>query len=281
MKSVIEHLKDIELPNTVEACHVVIRDLMKVISELSHLVHRVEKLEAENQALKERLNIHSGNSSLPPSKSKKKKTKNTKSSGRSSGGQPGHLGYFRKLLDTAEVDHIVDCALPSHCTCGGEMLKDETVQRHQVFELPEIKLTLTEYRLAKGRCVCCRRAHTASLPVGITMGITGPGLRSFMTELVAKYHLSRRELKEFLKTHLRFDLSLGTVFNKQKLVNAVLEVPISQLLPAIKAETSVHIDETGHQQDGHNAWMWLVASKMAAYFTIAQSRGGINFALVS
>ena len=49
----------------------------------------------------------------------------------------------------------------------------------------------------------------ASLPQGVTWGITGPYLTSFMSHLVAKYKLSRRELQEFLKEHYDFHLSLG------------------------------------------------------------------------
>ena len=48
-----------ELPDTVEGCHA-------FIQTLSMLFKRIEKLEAENKSLKERLNNNSSNSSLPP-----------------------------------------------------------------------------------------------------------------------------------------------------------------------------------------------------------------------
>ena len=65
------HLNDIELPNTLEGCHSLIRDL------LPKLLKCIEELRIENRQLKERLNNNSSNSSLPPSKDfKKKKNKN-------------------------------------------------------------------------------------------------------------------------------------------------------------------------------------------------------------
>ena len=47
-----------------------------------------------------------------------------------------------------------------------------------------------------------------------------------MSVMVAKYQLSRRSLQEFLQDYFNFHLSLGTVFNKQKLVNRVLSEPL-------------------------------------------------------
>lgn len=140
-------------------------------------------------------------------------------------------------------------------------------------ELPEIKLHVTEYLLEKGCCVNCNRNHVANLPEGVTWGITGPKLTAFMSLLVAKYQLSRRQLKEFLKEQYHFDLSLGTVFNKQKIVTTALRTPVSALLEPIKLSQNVNMDETSHTRNGKKEWMWSVVSKIAAYFAIVASRG--------
>ena len=165
------------------------------------------------------------------------------------------------------------CRLPSHCECGGRINLKEEHHRHQVHELPEIKLHITEYHLEKGRCSCCAANHIAVLPEGVTWGITGPNLISFMSQMVSKYKLSRRELQEFLKEHYRFTFSLGSVFNKQKLVNKALEKPISELLNQIKESPCVNMDETGHRRDGKSQWLWGIMSPKAAFFSIENSRG--------
>jgi transposase len=261
---------DVELPATVEGCHDLLRQFFVTVSEL---FKRVEKLEIENRELKERLNNNSSNSSLPPSKDFKKKKKKKPASKNKSGGQVGHKGHFRELVNSDKVDAIVNCKLPERCSCGGKIKETEDYQRHQVYELPEIKLHLTEYHLEKGCCVNCSRNHIADLPEGITWGITGSKLTGLMSHLVSKYRLSRRELKEFLEEQFSFKISLGTVFNKQKIVNAALEVPVSELLDAVKQSPSVNIDETGHNRDGKREWMWGVISSTVAFFSIVSSRG--------
>lgn len=266
----MDEKKVIPLPATIEGCHALIRQLVE-ITDL--LVIRVEKLEQENKALKELLNNNSSNSSQPPSSDKKKKKKKSNGPQNKGGGQPGHKGHIRKLLDSTEVDDIVMCRLPTHCECGGRINLKEEHHRHQVYELPKIKLHVTEYHLEKGRCSCCSANHIGVLPEGVTWGITGPNLTSFMSQMVSKYKLSRRELQEFLKEQYSFTLSLGSVFNKQKLVNKALEKTISELLVHIKESSCVNMDETGHRRDGRAEWLWGIMSPKAAFFSIENSRG--------
>lgn len=263
-------IPNIELPKTIEDCHRVIQESHHFIRSL---FEQVEKLIRENNDLKERLNNNSSNSSLPPSKDYQKKKPDRVPSKNSSGGQKGHKGHFRQLLDSQEVDFIVDCPLPTHCLCGGKINLKNDFQRHQVYELPEIKLQVTEYQLAKGCCTQCRQHPIADLPEGVTWGITGPRLTGLMSHLVSNYQLSRREVKAFLKEQFHFNLSLGTVFNKQKMVNAALETPTAELLTIVKESPCVNVDETGHQRDGKKQWMWCVVSSTIAYFSIAKNRG--------
>jgi transposase len=273
-----------DLPQAIEGCHDLIRELVKTVSELFVRIEKIEienrelrtenrELRAENNRLKEQLNNNSSNTSLPPSKDFKRKKHQKPASQNKSGGQVGHKGHYRELLSSEEVDTIVRCPMPSDCLCGGKIDSKESIQRHQVYELPEITLRVTEYQLEKGCCLSCGASHSGELPTGITWGITGPRLTAFMSQLVSNYGLSRRELTLFLKEHLQFDLSLGSVFNKQKIVNAALEAPVLELLEAVKQSPSVHADETSHNRDGKKQWLWGFISLTFAFFSIEPSRG--------
>lgn len=265
------------LPTTIEECHQALRLLLNKLDDLSRRVEVIEienkKLKLENAQLKEHLNNNSSNSSLPPSKSLKKKKNNRQSSSKTSGGQRGHKGHYRELLPSDQVDSIENCQLPKNCLCGGRIKPRGDYVRHQVHELPMLKLHVTEYQLQKGCCENCDQNHIAPLPAGVTWGITGPKLIAFMSDLVTKYGLSRREQKSFLEEHFQFRISLGTVFNKQKIVNLAMAEPVAELLPIVKESKSVHSDETGHNRDGKNQWMWGFISNTAAFFSIHASRG--------
>jgi transposase len=178
------------------------------------------------------------------------------------------------MLDASEVDKIVVCPLPTYCSCGGELILKDGYHRHQVHELPEIKLSVTEYQLRKGHCAQCKKTQIAQLPEGITWGITGPRLTSFLSHLVSTYRLSRRSLQKFLKEHYRFDLSLGSVFNKQRIVNDALKEPVSSIKAAVIEQSPwLNVDETGHKRDGKKQWLWAAVSSSAAFFSVERSRG--------
>jgi transposase len=112
--------------------------LRQALDKIAHLEQRVNELEA-------RLNRNSSNSSQPPSQDPPQAPKKTKreKSGRTPGGQPGHQGNHRQLVPPEKVDKIIEYrseACP-HChnalqESNGE--KPPSLERHQVWELPEI-----------------------------------------------------------------------------------------------------------------------------------------------
>jgi transposase len=267
----MDEKKSLSLPNTLEESHDLIRRLVEITDVL---VVRVEKLEHENRALKERLDNNSSNSSQPPSQDfKKKKQKKTQSNPNKGGGVKGHKGHYRTLLDKEDVDKIVACKLPKFCGCGGKIKLKEDHMRHQVHELPPMTLHVTEYSIEKGFCTCCGQNQIASLPKGVTWGITGPRLTSLMSHMVSKYKLSRRELQEFLKEHYSFQVSMGCIYKKQKITNKALEQPVADLLKQIKESPCANMDETGHRRDGVSQWLWGIMSKNVAFFSVEKSRG--------
>jgi len=81
-------------------------------AQLAALVERVEELER-------RLKRDSSNSSLPPSDDPPwlGKRGRSRGTGRTRGGQPGHVGHGRGLFPIERVSDVVD-HWPARCACG-------------------------------------------------------------------------------------------------------------------------------------------------------------------
>jgi hypothetical protein len=130
----------------------------KQLATLREQVATVDDLKAEIVELRERLGQNSSNSSRPPSSNppsyKSKPPREPK--GRKRGGQPGHQGSARKLLPSAEVDHLVELR-PTACAGCGRKLRGEDPQpeRRQVSEVPRLRAEVTEYRRHALRCRGC------------------------------------------------------------------------------------------------------------------------------
>ena len=137
---------------------------------------RVQELEA-------RLAKNSTNSSRPPSSdppSVKKRTRSLRQrSGKRVGGQERHRGTT--LTQVTEPDEVVLHA-PRQCRGCGSSLNDGRIigcQRRQVFDLPPIKLRVTEHRVLTKRCATCRHWTRGLFPSGVEAPVQyGPGVRA-------------------------------------------------------------------------------------------------------
>ncbi len=140
--------------------------LVALEEQNAHLSSRVQQLEA-------RLSKDSHNSSKPPStdgfkKPTPKPCNLRHKTGKRSGGQPGHRGDTLTLVD--KPDHLQVYA-PSTCTRCGTSLKDAPVQRkerRQVFELPPLKLEVTEHQAHTCVCPHCHTRHVGTFPKEVT-----------------------------------------------------------------------------------------------------------------
>ena len=151
-------LAQLQLPQSLAECHAIIAELRV----------RVKWLE-------ERVKLDSNNSSKPPSSDGPGKPNRSqrRASGRKRGAQPGHTGHSRALVDEAELDSLQDCKPDAVCSCGAQVELDDQARRHQVFEVPEIRARVDEYRVYSGRCLGCGAAAAGGvchLPVAGEVG---------------------------------------------------------------------------------------------------------------
>ena len=133
-----------------------------ICSIVEYYERRMAEYERRIAELESRLGKSPRNSSQPPSsehphaKPPKKPNRQKKRSKRKRGGQPGHAKRQRPLVPAEECDEV-HAVKPVACRRCGESLQgeDRDPLRHQVWELPEIKPIVTEYRRHRLACRCC------------------------------------------------------------------------------------------------------------------------------
>ena len=140
-------------------------ELATARGELADARQRIAELEA-------RAGKNSRNSSKPPSsdglgKPAPKPKSLRKRTGRKPGGQDGHAG--RTLRQVAvpdrEVPHEPGCCAGCRRSLAGRPVTG--VERRQEFDLPPVKLEVTEHQLIERECVCGERTR-GSAPEGVT-----------------------------------------------------------------------------------------------------------------
>ena len=138
--------------STVELGSAQLEALWSVVGALREHVERVtsenEELREQVTDLLERGGKSSRTSSKPPSSdspAQRASRPGERRTGRSKGAQPGHEKHERAALPETDVDEVRRYFPPGRCRCGADVVPAaEPHCRHQVFDLPEVRATVTE-----------------------------------------------------------------------------------------------------------------------------------------
>ena len=212
---------------------------------------------------------------VPPTKKRKRRHKGR--SKRNIGAQPGHEGKARELLAPEQVDSTVVCLPPKLCECGCEITaKPASFKRHQVYEVPPIKPVVTEYHQVFGMCDGCGSHYFGDLPIGVPNIMLGARAIATVGSLSGEYRMSKRLKVKLFSDYFSIPLSVGTLSNAEKIVSAALEQPVAEAHQHVKAQNSVHCDETSHKRKGGKMWMWVAVVALVAVFMIRTKRDTLS-----
>ena len=226
------------------------------------LIQQYEQRLAELEA---RLNQNSTNSSKPPSsdppalKRAPPKTPSTKKAG----GQHGHAKVQRALVDHPDAIH--DCK-PTACRNCQQLLHGDDPQplRHQVWDVPPVRPTVTEYRRHRLTCPRCGLTTCASAPTGQD----GPRLKAACVLLTGAYRLSKSKAARLLSDLFSIPLCAGQVCATEAEVGQQLKPVVDELLEAARQQPA-NVDETSM---GRGRWLWVMVTAVATVYQNASGR---------
>src|SRR5919109_3248745 len=148
---------------------------------------QIAQLQGRGKELEDRFATNSRNSSKPPSSDGfvKQRRSLREPSTRKPGGQAGHRGAT--LEPVAEPDQTL-LHEPRQCTSCGRVLSEVAgrlgEERRQVFELPPLKLEVTEHRVVIKECPVCGSQTSGVFPEAVPIGTSyGAGVKGLLTSL--------------------------------------------------------------------------------------------------
>lgn len=194
-----------------------------------------------------------------------------KASKRDVGGQPGQEPRQRRMFEPGDVDDVVTVGAGAACACGGAWDTDgETI--HQVAELPERMVHVTEYRRQKVRCACCSKRRTAPLPTGVSESSFGPRLSAWIVSLRYEHKVSVRSIARMVSDTLGCPISTGSIVAICHRTATVLERPYQGLVDAVQASQACCADETSWAINGQRRWLWMAATQTTVVMMIRPDR---------
>lgn len=236
--------------------------------------HQIDSLLRRVAVLEEQLRRSSTNSSKPPSSDGPKKQKRPhKPTGRKPGGQPGHPKHERPLAPPEKVTERV-VVKPTSCEACDASLSgnDPQPHRHQVWEIPPVVPTITEYQLHALCCRGCGHVTRAELPEGVPTRWFGPRVEAVTALATGVYRVSKRTVVELLRDLFGLPMSVGAVVDSQHAMSRVLEVPFEEAHAYAKKQPVKHADETGWWEKSGRAWLWTVVTPLVSVFLVRRQR---------
>jgi transposase len=236
----------------------------------------IERLKARVAELEARLGMNSRNSSKPPSSDgpAKPAPKSLRGrSGRKPGGQAGHEG--RTLQQVDDPDEVRRHE-PACCRgCGRDLRRaaEAGLERRQVFDIPPIRVRVTEYQLVAKRCACGTLTRP-SQPVGVGAPVQyGPRMAALIVYLYVGQFLSKQRTAQAVGELFASPVSAGTVAAATARVGADLEGFLQAVRVRIAAADLAHFDETGLRVDGRLAWLHSASTSRYSLLTVHRKRG--------
>jgi transposase len=242
------------------------------------LARELQALHDQLQALQDQLNKNSKNSSKPPSSDGLKKTPRTKSQrkpgNKKNGGQEGHVGHTLESVE--EPDHIELHEVEQCDLCGATLtdVKVEDYQRRQVFDIPPVKIEVTEHQAEIKTCPHCRHTNVASFPPDVTASVQyGSRIRAMAVYQNNYQFVPLERVGDFFEDIFDHRPSEAIILQ----ANAICAENVKPANDAIKEllinAHVVNFDETGLRVEGKLNWLHVASTPNLTYYGVHPKRG--------
>jgi transposase len=264
------------LEATVAVQAAVVAELRAVNAEQARLI---AALQARVVELERRLGQDSSNSSKPPSSDGLRKPARIERRGdegaarRRLGKQPGAPGAH--LAQVAEPDEVVWHAADRCGGCGADLAGAAVVgvEARQVFDLPALRLGVTEHRAERRRCACGSTTR-AAFPAHVRAAACyGPGVRALVCYLCVHQHLPVDRAAQLIGDVLGASVATGTLAAVVAEGAAGLAGFVRGVRDRLVVAPVAHFDETGARVAGRLQWVHSASTAGLSLFTVHAKRG--------
>jgi len=166
---------------------------------------------------------------------------------------------------------------PSHCQSCGTSLEGVlpcASECRQVFDLPPLRLWVTEHQAQRIRCLRCGEQTQGTFPPGIQEPVQYGARILALGVYLQQYQLlpygRTRELLEDLFGAAPCAATLGQALER---ASRALEGVEAQIKQAICGAPVVHFDETGIRAQAQLQWLHVAATERLTYYGVHAKRG--------
>lgn len=256
----------------------------QLLAFIHYQAEQIERLQAQNatlearlEKLEHRLNKNSSNSSKPPSSDglKKPNPKSRREKGRrKSGGQAGHKGHTLKRVAAPDVVVLHPLVACPHCQHNLAETPVERVVKRQVFDIPPIRLQVSERQAQVKVCPGCGQRSRALFPEGVKSPTQyGPHVLAHAAYLNSYHLIPLARVREWFVDCVGHAVSEGTIERAVQQFAQAVAPSLDVIYAGLTHAQVVHYDETGLRINSGLRWLHTACTAHLSYYTVHLKRG--------
>lgn len=257
-------------------------NLISVILTLQQQIQRLQEVVAEQaaelQSLRDQVSKNSRNSGKPPSSDGLRKPRNLRQkSGRQQGGQKGHPGHTLKMVEQPDHVKVHPVSTCDNCSTDLTSIESDEYERRQVYDIPPVRLEVTEHRVEIKVCPACKRQVKGHFPALVSHPVQyGARFKAQASYLNSYQLIPLARTCELLEDFYGHRPTEAFVLAANSAVVHQVEPSLAVIKQQLINSDVVHFDESGLRVEGKLHWLHVASSQTLTYYGVHQKRGQVG-----